>query len=291
MRREDAEPMLRPATIRRRDDLTSCTEMRPLPRLWIERTAWVVGLRPAGDVRRHAAVGRGVARPGGGGVSRRIAAAGRPEPVVAQACRGLCRSAEAPAMRPRRCCAFRKLTLEVPVYGDTSDLNLDRGAGRIPGTAGLDQSGNIGIAAHRDGFFRKLKDVELGMDIYPRARRHARSAITSPRSASCRRKRARCSRPPTTPSVTLVTCYPFYFVGSAPQRFIVRGELDETQTHNEVADSIETCNGEKHEYSRQDHRGRGCPCGSGWRLRSNLCRQSIHCQWSELHPDHLVGRK
>jgi len=34
--------------------------------------------------------------------------------------------------------------------------------------------------------------------------------------------------------VTLVTCYPFYFVGSAPQRFIVRGELDESQTHNEV---------------------------------------------------------
>jgi sortase (surface protein transpeptidase) len=36
------------------------------------------------------------------------------------------------------------------------------------------------------------------------------------------------------PSVTLVTCYPFYFVGSAPQRFIVRGELDETQTLNNV---------------------------------------------------------
>src|SRR4029079_18866903 len=59
-----------------------------------------------------------------------------------------------------------KLTLEVPVYGDTSDLNLDRGAGHIPGTAQLDQAGNVGIAAHRDGFFRKLKDVELGMDIF-----------------------------------------------------------------------------------------------------------------------------
>src|SRR6185369_14230511 len=59
-----------------------------------------------------------------------------------------------------------KLTLEVPVYGDTSELNLDRGAGRIPGTAALDQAGNVGIAAHRDGFFRKLKDVELGMDLF-----------------------------------------------------------------------------------------------------------------------------
>jgi len=36
------------------------------------------------------------------------------------------------------------------------------------------------------------------------------------------------------PSVTLVTCYPFYFVGTAPQRFIVRGELDDSQTLNHV---------------------------------------------------------
>ena len=40
--------------------------------------------------------------------------------------------------------------------------------------------------------------------------------------------------PTARPSITLVTCYPFYFVGSAPQRYIVRAELDETQTRNEV---------------------------------------------------------
>ena len=72
---------------------------------------------------------------------------------------------------PQALLRIPQLTLDVPVYGDTSDLNLDRGAGHIPGTAALVQAGNIGIAAHRDGFFRKLKDVELGMDIYHRARR------------------------------------------------------------------------------------------------------------------------
>jgi sortase A len=127
-----------------------------------------------------------------------------------------------------------RLTLEVPVYGDTSDLNLDRGAGRIPGTAGLEQSGNIGIAAHRDGFFRKLKDVELGMVIIlehsGRAQRYhiTEISIVSPEDGSV-------LAPTDKPSVTLVTCYPFYFVGSAPQRFIVRGELDETKTHNDDA--------------------------------------------------------
>jgi sortase A len=122
-----------------------------------------------------------------------------------------------------------RLTLEVPVYRDTSDLNLDRGAGHIPGTTGLIESGNIGIAAHRDGFFRKLKDVELGMDIFlehgGRTLRYhiVEISIVTPEEAAV-------LAPTGHPSVTLVTCYPFYFVGSAPKRFIVRGELDETQT-------------------------------------------------------------
>jgi sortase A len=56
--------------------------------------------------------------------------------------------------------------LEVPVYPGTSELNLNRGAGHIEGTAGLREAGNVGIAAHRDGFFRKLKDLEMGADVY-----------------------------------------------------------------------------------------------------------------------------
>ncbi|HET9473546.1 MAG TPA: class D sortase, partial [Steroidobacteraceae bacterium] len=89
------------------------------------------------------------------------------------------------------------------------------------------------IAAHRDGFFRKLKDVELGMDIYleqgGRTLRYhiVEISIVMPEESAV-------LAPTDRPSVTLVTCYPFYFVGSAPKRFIVRGELDETQTLNHV---------------------------------------------------------
>jgi sortase A len=125
------------------------------------------------------------------------------------------------------------LPLEVPVYSDTSELNLDRGAGRIPGTAGLEQSGNLGLAAHRDGFFRKLKDAELGMEMFlehgGRTLRYhiVEISIVAPEDGSV-------LAPTSRPSITLVTCYPFYFVGSAPQRYIVRAELDDSQTRNEV---------------------------------------------------------
>ena len=210
---------------------TSWPEMRSFS-LWIERAAWVVGfalLGTYGGMRLWAEEARAQA------VEQFHAASLPPadqslwshQRVVAYA------EAQRAGDAPEAVLRIPKLSLEVPVYGDISDLNLDRGAGRIPGTAGLEQSGNIGIAAHRDGFFRKLKDVALGMDIFiEHGGRTQRYVITEISIVS--QEDGAVLAPTATPSVTLVTCYPFYFVGSAPQRFIVRGELDETQTHNEV---------------------------------------------------------
>jgi len=97
----------------------------------------------------------------------------------------------------------------------------------------LAEAGNAGIAAHRDGFFRKLKDVELGMDIYlERGGKTLKYHITE--ISIVTPQESAVLAPTDKPSVTLVTCYPFYFVGSAPKRFIVRGELDESQTLNHV---------------------------------------------------------
>jgi sortase A len=173
--------------------------------LWLERIAWVFRLAavPAADQSLWS-----------------------PQRIAAYA------AARKAADAPEALLRIPRLALEVPVYGDTSDLNLDRGAGHIPGTAGLVEDGNIGIAAHRDGFFRKLKDVELDMDIFlehgGRTLRYriVEISLVTPEEAAVLAPTGR-------PSVTLVTCYPFYFVGSAPQRFIVRGELDETQTVNQ----------------------------------------------------------
>jgi sortase A len=115
------------------------------------------------------------------------------------------------------------IKLAVPIYDGTDDTALDRGAGRIEGTAQLDAVGNIGIAAHRDGFFRGLKDLKVGEEMLLQTPagdhryRVTRLLITSPTDVSV-------IAPTATPAITLVTCYPFYFVGSAPQRYIVRAE-------------------------------------------------------------------
>ena len=57
---------------------------------------------------------------------------------------------------------IQKLNLRVPVFSGTTEVVLNRGAGWIPGTARPGESGNVGIAGHRDGFFRALKDIKIG---------------------------------------------------------------------------------------------------------------------------------
>jgi sortase A len=114
-----------------------------------------------------------------------------------------------------------RLKLEVPVYDGTTDAVLDLAAGRIEDTALPGTKGNVGIAAHRDGFFRVLKDIKEGDALVldtPVATEHYRVEwirITTPEDVSV-------IDPTPGPAVTLVGCYPFYHVGSAPQRFIVR---------------------------------------------------------------------
>ncbi len=121
-----------------------------------------------------------------------------------------------------------KLGLKVPVYNGTDEINLNRGAGRIKGTARIDSPGNLGIAGHRDGFFRVLKDVEVGDSIQMLTHQGKSEFVVSsitivdPADVSV-------LSPTDVSTITLVTCYPFYFVGHAPKRYIVKGELVSNQ--------------------------------------------------------------
>ena len=114
-----------------------------------------------------------------------------------------------------------RLKLEVPVYDGTSDAVLDLGAGRIEETALPGTPGNVGIAAHRDGFFRVLKDVKEGdalvleTPVSTEQYRVEWIRITTPDDVSV-------IDPTPGPAVTLVGCYPFYHAGPSPKRFIVR---------------------------------------------------------------------
>lgn len=114
--------------------------------------------------------------------------------------------------------------LEVPVYPGTSELNLNRGAAHIEGTALLGADGNVGIAAHRDGFFRGLESVHIDADVILAVdARRLRYRVTEMRIVKPTDVHVLAATE--TPSITLVTCYPFYFVGNAPERYIVRAEL------------------------------------------------------------------
>jgi sortase A len=123
-----------------------------------------------------------------------------------------------------------RLGLKVPVYNGTDEVNLNRGAGRIEGTGWIDSPGNLGIAGHRDGYFRVLKDIEVGDSIglltHAGKSEFKVSSITivDPSDVSV-------LAPTEDSSITLVTCYPFYFVGHAPKRYIVKGELFSSQVN------------------------------------------------------------
>jgi sortase A len=126
-----------------------------------------------------------------------------------------------PAPPPLALLRIPRLGLDVPVLEGTDEWTLDRAVGHIEGTTGPAGVGNVGLAGHRDGYFRVLKDVvqgdviELALPAEVRRFRVARLSIVSPEETSV-------LAPTRGAELTLVTCYPFYFVGSAPQRFIVQ---------------------------------------------------------------------
>ncbi|MGI9220609.1 MAG: class D sortase [Woeseiaceae bacterium] len=125
-----------------------------------------------------------------------------------------------------------RLKLEVPLYDGASDLHMDRGAARIEGTAMPGEPGNLGVAAHRDGYFRVLKDIELGDELMLTTANGLEeyvvleTRIVDPSAVEV-------LDPTDEQSVTLVTCYPFYFVGHAPERFIVRAVKKEQANYQE----------------------------------------------------------
>jgi len=114
--------------------------------------------------------------------------------------------------------------LEVPVYEGVTEWNLNAGAAWLEATAPLGTHGNSGIAAHRDGYFRALRGTARGDLVVLQTERErlryrvVSTSIVDPTAVEVLDRG-------NSAALTLVTCYPFYFVGPAPQRFIVRAEL------------------------------------------------------------------
>jgi sortase A len=118
-----------------------------------------------------------------------------------------------------------RLKLSTPVVEGDDDSTLKRAVGHLPDTPLPWEDGNSAVAGHRDGLFRPLKDIRVGDEIRFRTSRAdvsyrvTETAIVDPDDVSVLRSRAKNA-------LTLITCYPFYFVGNAPRRFIVHAEID-----------------------------------------------------------------
>ena len=121
--------------------------------------------------------------------------------------------------------------LEAPTVGLTatviegsSDAMLARAAGHIEGTAFPGDAGNVGIAGHRDTTFRPLRHLRVGdtLRVTTASRvldyRIARTFVVNPEDVHVLDATDHAT-------LTLVTCYPFTFIGHAPKRYIIQADL------------------------------------------------------------------
>ncbi|HTS29951.1 MAG TPA: class D sortase [Bryobacteraceae bacterium] len=116
-----------------------------------------------------------------------------------------------------------RIGVSVMVVEGVTAGDLRRGAGHIPGTALPGESGNIALAGHRDTFFRALRRIHPDDTVTLSTARHdyryhvVSTQVVGPRDV-------KVLDPTAHDTLTLVTCFPFNYVGSAPKRFIVRAE-------------------------------------------------------------------
>jgi sortase A len=116
-----------------------------------------------------------------------------------------------------------RLNLSAAVAEGDDDLTLGKAVGHLPDTPFPWQNGNVAFAAHRDTLFRPLKDIKINDQVRvvtPRGDflyRVTKTMIVNPDDVWV-------LAPTRTPSLTLITCYPFSFIGHAPQRFVVQAQ-------------------------------------------------------------------
>jgi sortase A len=123
-----------------------------------------------------------------------------------------------------------RLQLSTPVIEGDDTRTLKRAVGHLSDTPMPWDAGNSAFAGHRDGLFRPLKDVKVGDEIRFRTTRDefryrvTKTSIVMPDDLSVL---APQSDPAT---LTLITCYPFYYVGSAPKRFVVHAAREQASS-------------------------------------------------------------
>jgi sortase A len=117
-----------------------------------------------------------------------------------------------------------RLHLHEMVREGTDNGTLDVALGHVPGTALPGASGNVGIAGHRDTLFRALRNISRD-DLIVFQTTHGTYLYDVENTAIVKPQNVGVLAPGSHSEITLVTCYPFHYVGPAPDRFIVKARL------------------------------------------------------------------
>jgi LPXTG-site transpeptidase (sortase) family protein len=123
-----------------------------------------------------------------------------------------------------------RLQLSTPVIEGDDSRTLKRAVGHLPDTPMPWEAGNSAIAGHRDGLFRPLKDVKVGDEIRFRTTRDefryrvTRTSIVTPDDLSVLAPQSDAA------TLTLITCYPFYYIGAAPKRFVIHAAREQASS-------------------------------------------------------------
>ncbi len=120
-----------------------------------------------------------------------------------------------------------RVKVRAAVREGADDETLDVALGHIPGTALPGQSGNVGVAGHRDALFRGLRNIRKNDVIHFQTATASYQYLVDSTSI-VKPKDVGVLAPGPHSEMTLVTCYPFNYIGSAPDRFIVKARLLET---------------------------------------------------------------
>ena len=201
---------------------------------WLERVLIAVGVVCLGYYGYKSAEAREFQRQQSAAFESLLAPVAPPAPTAAPSAPGALRAPSAPSA-PGTPSALAlgssvvalldipRLELSTPVLSGDDAATLDIAAGHLPDTPQPWESGNSAIAAHRDGLFRPLRNIRVGDEVRVRTLegeftyRVRETKIVLPTDLSV-------LAPSDKPMLTLITCYPFNFIGNAPKRFIVHAD-------------------------------------------------------------------
>jgi sortase A len=121
----------------------------------------------------------------------------------------------------------------IVVQGD-SPANLRRAVGHLSKSALPGEWGNVALAAHRDTFFRPLRDIQVGDEIrFKTPKRSFQYVVESIEVVAPRD--VRVLEPSSGHELTFITCFPFHYVGPAPKRFVVHAREVDRMPRDELA--------------------------------------------------------